>query len=141
MDSRTLVKQLDEFQLIRCSLLPGELFTFIGDASDTWIELLENHLTGATIPNWALTFPAHIQMKVEAARVLFGFEIPLQYAGNVTESPPTFTVKGDDITRVKQEWWQHVIREKLQEMSDTECALFCEPVDFFTFFSGILYMS
>lgn len=116
-----LAKQLDELQLIRCSLLPGELFTFIEDTK-IWSELLEAHGMGTGLPDLVPASPAHIRIQIESARLSFGVMIPFQYAGNLADTSPLFTVKGDSLSRDEQERWQNVIKNKLRALDDPEYA-------------------
>ncbi|RDB24428.1 RWD domain-containing protein 2B [Hypsizygus marmoreus] len=122
MDVQTLKKQLEEFQLIRCSLLPGEIFTFLED-TDLWNELLEIYETNAILGSTP-TSPAQIQVTLEAAKISFRVEVPTRYTGNLSEWPPSFSLKGENMTRIEQAQWHRIIEEKLQELSDTEYPIF-----------------
>lgn len=129
MDSPTLTTQLDEFQLIRCSLLPGELFSFIEDSQNhhLWTNLLETHTMGTPVPVQDIDnlSTAHIQIHIEAAKLRISIQVPTSYAGNLVDVPPTFSIKGDQITRLEQEQWQAIIEEKLRETDqDTEYVFF-----------------
>ncbi|KAF8079287.1 hypothetical protein FPV67DRAFT_1468262 [Lyophyllum atratum] len=124
MELPSLTKQLDEFQLIKCSLLPDELFTFLDD-DKIWDKLTAAHTDGISFSKLQVpASPGRIQIKVLSAKVMFVVDIPTNYAGNIAETPPTFTVKGDEISRVEQDWWQRVIEEKLEEIADTEYPIY-----------------
>jgi hypothetical protein len=123
MDADTLTKQLEELHLIRCSLLPGELLTFIGGDSEAWTELLDNHASATPTSNQfqSTLSPAHLQLKVEAANVWLEVRMPSQYMGDLRDSRPSFSVKGENISRSEQESWGRIIAEKSSEIAETEC--------------------
>ncbi|GLB43703.1 putative protein of unknown function (DUF1115) [Lyophyllum shimeji] len=124
MDSFSLTKQLEELQLIRCSLLPDEVLLFLDD-HDTWTNLVAAQTDAATISrDQRPTSAARVQVKVDAAKISFVVGIPLNYSGNIAEAAPMFTVKGDEISRLEHDRWQRVIEESLKEIGDTEYPIY-----------------
>lgn len=122
--SDSLMKQLDELHLIRCSLLPGELLTFLDDAQ-AWTDLLDARSiagTGVTSQESVPLTPPHLQIKLESVNTWFEVRVPHQYAGDLQtrKSGPTFSIKGENISRFEQERWQSIIDEKLNEIAGTE---------------------
>lgn len=72
--------------------------------------------------------PARFRVHVENVGVCFEVELPLQYPsavpGEATVSPvtaPHVLVRGDKISRSEHERWQTVVKEKLDEVQDSEC--------------------
>ncbi|KII93023.1 hypothetical protein PLICRDRAFT_151445 [Plicaturopsis crispa FD-325 SS-3] len=97
-----LSDQLEDLQLLRCSLLPGEVLTFLdGDAA--WTRLLDVFPDVDSAPP-DLHTQAHFEVKLANARI--GFEV----------SYPDIAVKGGD--RQEQERWQAVVKAKTQEVED-----------------------
>jgi acylphosphatase len=118
-DADALLKQLDELNLIRCSLLPGEVLTFLDD-TQAWTNLLDAHATWTGPSHQSMLVLPRLQIKLESANTWFEVEIPRQYAGDLQTCRPTFSVKGENISRPEQERWQIIIEEKLDEIADTE---------------------
>lgn len=115
MDTKELFnKQLEELQLVTCSLLPSESITYLEDEL-AWTNLLEGLGDGSSEPLPNLR-PPHFQIKVENARIWF--DIDLSYIN--TSRPPQISVKGDDMTRSEQERWQQSVKNKMPEIADTE---------------------
>lgn len=125
MDATVLEKQLEELQMVRCSLLPGEIMTFIDDLG-FWDNFLEIHSTSGIIPDQLpiATSQAHFQIKVEAAtHVWFEILFPYQYLGDLESCCPNISVKGQYLGRIEQERWQKIIEEKVGEIAGTEYVL------------------
>lgn len=111
-----LKKQLEELQLITCSLLPGESITYLQDDL-AWTKLLEDltvNSEGLSVPSGLR--PAHFQTKVENAKIWF--EADLSYVN--TSRPPQVSIKGEDMTRFEQERWRQIVQDKILEIADTE---------------------
>jgi hypothetical protein len=107
----TLTRQLEELQLLQCSLLPGELLTFL-DNVESWSSLLETYpdiLDTSNIPE------ARFQVKLDNAHVWFEAELPRLYPSVW----PVISVKGD-IARDEQARWQGTVKEKMQELHGSE---------------------
>lgn len=119
----TFLKQLDELNLIRCSLLPGEGLTFLDDTHE-WTALLDAHAMGTSISHETMFMSPRIQIRLESADTWFEFEIPPQYAGDLQICRPTFSVKGENISRPEQERWQSIIEGKIDEIADTEYPIY-----------------
>ena len=122
--SDLISRQLEELQLIQCSLLPNELFSFIlqSDDVDEWPVLLQEHSSGETRITKYPTSPC--RFRVQALDVPFHFELELP--GDYPHTAPLVFVRGDTIQRPLQEKWQKIAADKLGELQqeDTECA-FC----------------
>jgi len=115
----TIAKQLEEFQLIQCSLIPGEQFLFTDD-EDAWNKLLAAHNAADTIIIPENLSPARIHVlldRCEAGKAIcLEAQIPHLYAGNLAPHfLPLFSIKGDGVSRFDQERWKNVIRQRLQE--------------------------
>jgi hypothetical protein len=119
-----LSRQLEELQLIKFSLLPGEVLVFLEHCS-VWDGLLEKYAddmeageskTVKEIP------PVTFQVSLESWNVWFEIGFPRDYDGlGLRErNAPSVAVKGEDITRKEQEEWAKVVREKLEEIGETE---------------------
>jgi len=128
--SLPLEKQLEELQLINCSLLPGEVLTFL-DYCKIWDELLHEYSSGTLSINKTEQGIAEIpqatfQVSLETWNVWFEISFPHAYAGSNSgddtgSGEPQVSVKGEDTTRTEQEEWLEVVREKLAEIGETEC--------------------
>ncbi|KAH7886395.1 hypothetical protein F5I97DRAFT_1275052 [Phlebopus sp. FC_14] len=128
----TLDSQLQELQLVRCSLLPGENFSFVlppGDAL-TWSSLLERATSGPSadldLEN-ASPYPscqAQFQIKLSGARIWFEVELPKPhnkpYSPEAHHKDTSISVKGVDISRDIQEHWKTLVREKWSEVENSE---------------------
>ena len=115
----TIAKQLEEFQLIQCSLIPGEHF-FFKDDEDAWNELLAAHNAADTIFIPENLSPARIHVLLDRCgtgkAICLEAQIPHLYAGNLAaHCLPLFSIRGDGVSRLNQEQWKDVIRQKLQE--------------------------
>ncbi|KIK94393.1 hypothetical protein PAXRUDRAFT_451946 [Paxillus rubicundulus Ve08.2h10] len=119
-----LDQQLQELELIQCSLFPGELFTFILSPEDaaTWTSLLESRSSvGGTRSDGVATEPpcqARFQIRVSGARIWFEVELP---SYKRTQAQVRVSVMGENISRGVQERWQAIVREKMLELGNSEC--------------------
>jgi hypothetical protein len=127
--SLTLDQQLQELELIQCSLLPGELFTFILPPEDAaiWTSLLESRSSaGGTHSdgNSDSTDPPcqpRFQIRVSGARIWFEVELPsIKRTTSTTQAQVNISVKGENISRGVQERWQAAVREKMLEVGNSE---------------------
>jgi hypothetical protein len=107
----TLTRQLEDLHLLQCSLLPGEILSFFDDV-DPWPNLLEAYPDIHDTPNIS---EARFQIKLDNASVWFEVELPRLYPDTV----PVVSVKGS-IARDEQERWQAVVKQKIQELEDSE---------------------
>ncbi|KAF9461937.1 hypothetical protein BDZ94DRAFT_1166781 [Collybia nuda] len=123
MDTAALEKQVEELQMIQCSLLPGEIMTFI-DEIDFWNNLLEIHSTTSTIPDQLPTFQAHFQVKVEAVDVWFEVLFPFRYIGDLVSCCPTISVKGLYLGKIEQERLQKIVEEGINEFTGSEYPIY-----------------
>jgi hypothetical protein len=111
----TLPYQLEDIHLLRCSLLPGELLTFLDDI-ETWSNLLESYPDITEIPNFVSN--ARFQIQLHSARVWFEVELPRLLYGTMS----VVHAKGN-IDRDQQERWQATVEQKLEEIKDSEWVL------------------
>ena len=114
----TITPQLEELELINYSLLPGEIIVFI-EGSESWTDILNNPNTSSP------SEPVCFQVKLEDWRKVW-FDV--QWPSNYPEGPFEISVKGEDITRIEQECWQTLIRNKRTEIGDTEYVLLFKSV-------------
>ena len=130
MNPAHLQKQLEELNLLQCSLMPGETLHFVSANTDDtpWPDLLAAYSESgpSTEPGDNLiASPACFQLRVDSASVWFEIELPLGYPPSA-EHPraehtlPQVSVRGDQISRSEHERWQAVVKEKMQEVRDSE---------------------
>ncbi|KAF9258250.1 hypothetical protein L218DRAFT_877583 [Marasmius fiardii PR-910] len=109
--------QLEELQLITCSLLPGELFTFSEHCEAQWSELLSTYIQDPDhIDSNSLSSlpPACFHVSLETWNIWFQVELPPRYPEDGVR--PIITVKGENISRKEQETWNSVVEEKVDEV-------------------------
>ncbi|KAE9405606.1 hypothetical protein BT96DRAFT_876631 [Gymnopus androsaceus JB14] len=109
----------EELQLIDCSLLPGEVFVFL-EHCDGWTDALKLYSTVGyddSVEKLRLPSPS-FQIGLEDFNVWFETSLP---SGMSTIS---VAVKGEDISRAQQERWQDIVREKLEEIGDSEYPMY-----------------
>lgn len=116
----------EEMYLLRCSLLSGESLVFQdstssqGSTSYQWDDYLDRYSELTTAQEYLQLSPPDFSIIIDNARL----RIDVQYSTTPSLMPgPVVAVKGDDITRTEQEWWQNIIEEKLREVQDSECVL------------------
>lgn len=109
----SLDRQLEELQLLQCSLLPGELLIFLEEA-DTWNGLLTAYPDAVKVSH--VSEPS-FQIKIDQAQVYFDVVLPRSYLD--AGAGPLVSVRGD-IARAEQERWQKIIKEKLDELKGSE---------------------
>ena len=124
-----LSRQLEELSLLRHSLLPGEDFVPFtpSDNQDGWQALLESWQESgdtADLERAAHALPpAHFRIQAEGMDVWFELRLGDEYDGGSQQGEPKYTVsvKGDTLGRKDQEAWQALVREKMEEVRDSEC--------------------
>jgi hypothetical protein len=110
----TLTNQLEDLHLLQCSLLPGELLIFLDDI-ETWSSLLE---ACPDITDTLNISDARFQIQIDNAHVWFEVELPRLYPDIV----PMVSIKGN-IAKEEQERWQNIVKQKSQELGDSELVL------------------
>ncbi|KAI5885279.1 uncharacterized protein SCHCODRAFT_02593693 [Schizophyllum commune H4-8] len=117
--STTLERQLEELELIRCSVMPGEVLTFVDD-HDRWLALLDRFSAERTIPadDDIPVLPISFKVWVEGHDLRVYVSLPVDYPE--VSKLPNVAVKGTTISRAEQDRWTSLIRERLQEASDNE---------------------
>lgn len=121
-----LSHQLEEIQLIKCSLLPNELFTLVlpENNKEDWLTLLQRDSFGPSDTRSESIIhpssPCRFKLEVLGVPLHFEIEIPKDYP----LTPPLVYVRGDSIERPLQEKWQKIVSENLEEVQkeETECA-------------------
>ena len=117
-------KTLEELNLLKCSLLPGELLEFIADSSQ-WNDLLETYALDpdCELPDLAECPAPHFQLKLEASSdVYYDVVLPPGYAA-AANTLPVVSVKGDNLGRTEQERWQRVVADALANVHGSEYVL------------------
>ncbi|KAA1467868.1 hypothetical protein DENSPDRAFT_357269 [Dentipellis sp. KUC8613] len=137
MDAETLAHQLEELQLLKCSLLPGELLTFLEDAK-LWsqalepdadaaeaISALQQHLTQkASTSGASNTHPSNASSPASSAvcfriglentdRVYFEVALPRSYPAHSA----SVAVRGDTLGRADQLRWQATLAAAREEVA------------------------
>lgn len=120
----TLRQQLKELQLIRCSLMPDETFSFVLDPQHAaiWTSLLDaldHHASGfGELADPAEpACPAKICVKRPNARIWFEILLP---SDAETLQCTNVSVRGENISREEQEHWRSVVRDKVLEVKDMD---------------------
>ena len=124
-----LSRQLEELSLLKHSLLPGEdLFHItLSDNQDGWQALLESWQESgdtADLERAAQALPpAHFRIQAESVDVWFELCLDEEYDGGAQQGPQGYTVsvKGGTLGRKDQEAWQAFVKEKIEEVRDSEC--------------------
>lgn len=131
MASTSLEKQLEELNLLQCSLMPGESLEFVpSQPEDTsWHDLLAAFAATGTAkqPHILPPYPARLQARVENVGLWFEIELPREYPSavhdgvTVTKIIPHVLVRGHTISRSEHEKWQSIVKERLGQVEDSEC--------------------
>ncbi|KAI6159249.1 hypothetical protein EDD17DRAFT_907587 [Pisolithus thermaeus] len=118
--------QLQELQLIRCSLLRGEVFSFVLPSEDmiTWTSLLDVLDSGVDgeieLPTKGTSLcSATFSVKVAGLPVWFEVQVP---EGPIERSD--VLVRGENISRYQQERWQSIVSESIAEVRDSEFPIY-----------------
>ncbi|KAK7051495.1 hypothetical protein VNI00_004469 [Paramarasmius palmivorus] len=109
--------QLGELQLVKCSLLPGELFDFVEHCT-VWEDYLDSFTSTASTDAVEVDFsaipPCRFTISLsDYSQVHFEIELPRSYP---EKYKPIILVKGEDITRAEQELWMRIVQERLDEV-------------------------
>lgn len=122
----SLSRQLEELNLLNCSLLQGEDLTFIPPSSDAeiWQALLEAYPDFDADTSPTPQSAAKFQLRCSGVDVWFEVQLPADYEGQ-SEHPldAMVAVRGDQITRAEQERWQKFVTECISEIQGSECVL------------------
>lgn len=127
LDSTRLERQLEELNLLKCSLMQGEQITFTLSETDTetWNTLLESY---PDLPCNTLTLQSpRFRLTVEGSPIHFEVDIPSDYNGPKASQDMSkdlslmVSVRGDQISRYDQERWQQIMAECASQLSDSEC--------------------
>ncbi|GJE99503.1 hypothetical protein PsYK624_157670 [Phanerochaete sordida] len=117
-----LHRQLEELNLLTCSLMPGESLQFT--PGSLWERLLETY---ADAPDQSLDEApdaARFQLRVDDAKLWFDMELPLSYPSDDGSVMPSVFVRGDEISRSEHERWQAIVKDLLDEVRDSEYPLY-----------------
>lgn len=116
--SESLLRQLEEIQLLDCSLLPGELLLFLED-THAWATLLAAYPDIDEVPSRSTVSEPCFQIKLEEAPLWFEVKLPHDYP----TARPAILVRGG-IAKTDQSRWQDVVKEKLEDLDTSECVLY-----------------
>ncbi|KAI0081110.1 hypothetical protein K474DRAFT_1614167 [Panus rudis PR-1116 ss-1] len=119
--SSAVSQQLEEINLLKCSLMQGEQLVFDLSSEDAvrWESLLTSYPEHTPVDDEHLPC-ARFQVRVEGSRVWFDVEIPKDYPEKSCAMSAMISVRGDTITRQEQEHWRNVIAECATELTDSE---------------------
>jgi hypothetical protein len=110
-----MATRFEELQLIHCSILPGESMEFLQD-EEFWSQVLSQDMgIGFDEPS--------IQQQAKMATFALKIEgkpVWLQVTMFMTTSDDMISVKGDNLSRGEQERWLEIIKQKRDELEDTE---------------------
>ncbi|TFK90060.1 hypothetical protein K466DRAFT_485475 [Polyporus arcularius HHB13444] len=118
-------KTLEELNLLKCSLLPGELLEFVADSTQ-WADLLDAYAVDpdCDLPG-DLEAPPHLQLKLEtSADVWYDVTLPPDYGQALEGRLPVISVRGDNLGRAEQERWQRVVADALESVHGSEYPLY-----------------
>lgn len=115
METDIFRKRLEELELIRCSLLPGEVMEFIEDA-EFWDDIIARYMDVDL---------GDSNLRIRASTSLFSIKVEnrplwLQVTMYMQSEGELVTVKGDDMRRSVQERWADMIRAKQHDLEDNE---------------------
>lgn len=129
-----ILRQLEELNLLKHSLLQGESLTFTppnDPETIQWETLLEAYSEGtlAENPEISLSSQPRIQVKTEDPHIWFEVALPPDYGDpQVSHSKrrehlsSAISIRGDSVTRSEQETWQGIIASAISELGDdSEC--------------------
>ncbi|CCM01450.1 uncharacterized protein FIBRA_03503 [Fibroporia radiculosa] len=133
LTTTTLAHQLEELSLLKCSILPGEEILFIpsSDGIDHWGRLLDTFIDNSMdstslsdrVPGGLK--PARFQVKIDVFNIWFEVAFHEEYHGDdLCSGRVLILVKGDNLGRIEQEHWQTIVREKMNEVKDSEYPVF-----------------
>lgn len=121
LETLIMERVFEELQLISCSLLPGEVLTFLEDC-DGWTDALHSYGTigyHESLEKLRLASPS-FRIGLEDFNVWFETSLSLETGTWTTSQRSSVSVKGEDISRAQQETWQDTVKEKLEEIGDSE---------------------
>ncbi|KAH8099459.1 hypothetical protein BXZ70DRAFT_1009266 [Cristinia sonorae] len=119
----TITRQLEELNLIKCSLLNDEHIALTD--SGQWEALLQNSedVSALPTPDSALRF----QVKCENVPIWFEVNVPDDYGAQESNGlalDGIVSVRGDQITRSEQEGWQRIVKQSSEELGESEYPIF-----------------
>ncbi|KAJ4495962.1 hypothetical protein C8J55DRAFT_414473 [Lentinula edodes] len=110
---------LEELQLIHCSLLPAEIFLFL-DHCNSWNDALQSYVSfgySDSLEKLNLSSPSlHIGLE--------NFNVWFEVTLSLVQQQPLVAVKGEDISRDEQEKWQRIVKEKFNDIGDSEYPIY-----------------
>ncbi|KZT73423.1 hypothetical protein DAEQUDRAFT_762325 [Daedalea quercina L-15889] len=127
-----LSRQLEELNLLKHSLLPGEQLIPIPhtlERPDDWAALFGSYpesVDPSRLEEVAQTLsPAHLRVQMNGVDVWFDIRLDEGYEGG-RPGPAGYTVsaKGETLARKDQGAWQAFVREKMEEVQDSEYPIF-----------------
>ncbi|KDQ62892.1 hypothetical protein JAAARDRAFT_146677 [Jaapia argillacea MUCL 33604] len=116
LPDNNLVLQLEELNILKCSLFPDELFSFTLSEEETskWNGLVEHYANTSDLDGlrWPQSI-ARFQVVLTGSPVWFEVEFPRNYPGG--DTPPSISVKVGEVGRDEQERWQGIVKESIAE--------------------------
>ncbi|RPD82850.1 hypothetical protein L226DRAFT_607904 [Lentinus tigrinus ALCF2SS1-7] len=118
-------KILEELNLLKCSLLPGELLEFVVD-STSWTELLDSYSLDpdCDLPDRSQCPVPHFQLRLESSSDVWYDVVLSPNYGAEQACLPAISVKGDNLGRAEQERWQRVVANALESVHGSEYPLY-----------------
>lgn len=119
--------QLRELQLIRCSLLLGEVFSFVLSPEDTatWSSMLDALDSGV---DGEIELPAKGTSLRSPRFAVRAPSSPVWFEAQVPEVGPlqcsNVLVRGENISRYQQERWQSIVSQSIAEVRDSEFPIY-----------------
>lgn len=114
----TLQRQLEELNLIKCSLMPGETLRFV--SGSPWEDQLRVYSDTPELVSNEHLGSARFELRVDDAKLWFDVELPQSYPSEDGSVLPSVLVRGDEISRSEHERWQAIVKHLLAEVSDSE---------------------
>ncbi|KIJ26819.1 hypothetical protein M422DRAFT_785125 [Sphaerobolus stellatus SS14] len=121
----TFTQQVEELVLLKCSLLPDEILEFMFSEerdTDAWNRVVEAQSNNDSSLQSLISTPARFALKVKGRPIWFEVQLPTEYPSCQLEL--CIGVRGFNISRGQQDHWQNVVKEKLAEISDSECPIY-----------------
>ncbi|TFY60751.1 hypothetical protein EVJ58_g4950 [Rhodofomes roseus] len=126
LTASVLSRQLEELNLLKHSLLPGEEFASLPptEGPDHWATLLDSYSENAEsldLEEVARTLPpAHLRIQSNGIDIWFEVGLSEDYEGGCAPANAGYSVsvKGETLARREQEAWQAFVKEKMEEFQD-----------------------
>ncbi|EJD03509.1 uncharacterized protein FOMMEDRAFT_154586 [Fomitiporia mediterranea MF3/22] len=117
-----LSTRLEEIQIIRCSLLPSELFAFVlpHDDLEEWSGLLRNYeelgRIDMPVEDWQPASTCRFTIRVKDMPFWLEVELPRKYPSANNACDPIIHFRANNLDRQEQEKWQQIVGIRLTEI-------------------------